>query len=98
MSHITLTVTAKALQQAAGATNQQQLAIRSASPNVQRQISAARKGHPVVIPINGEFDLAVGDTSAIWHSHQSSPSQQADFADLYALLSRRPDRDITFRW
>lgn len=96
MSHITLTVTAKVLQQSARAKNQEQMAIRKPSQNL--QINAGCKANPIVISINGTFDLRVGDTGAIWQIHQKTPSQQADFAYLYAVLSRWPGSELTFRW
>jgi hypothetical protein len=99
MAYITLAVTAKVIQQAADRPpNQRQIAIRNASRDVQSQIDAARKDNFVAIPISGEFELIVGDTGAIWYSHQGTNLQTSDFMNIYELLARRPDRPVTFLW
>lgn len=99
MPHIALAVTQKVLAQVEGGRDyQRQMAIRDASPELRASIDQASRENQVQIPVCGEFVLSVGDTGAIWASHQQTIQQERDFADLYALLARRPDTAITFKW
>ena len=99
MEHISLKVTQPVMNAvAAGQGFQRQLAVDDASPNIRAQISAATAANIVVVHVGGCMPLAVGDTDAIWAVHQKALSQQQDFDDLYALLSRRPGAALTFSW
>lgn len=99
MPHITLSVTGSVIQQvSAGHDFQRQLAVRNASPDLIALFDTASAGNRVLVAISGEFSLSVGDTRAIWGSHQAPGQQADDFADLYSLLARRPDVPVTFRW
>lgn len=99
MSHITLAVTTKVMAQVRDGHNyQQQLAIRDASDDLQGLLKQASKQNIVTVALCQEFILSVGDTAAIWAVHQQSEQQRRDFADLYSLLSRRPDTSVTFNW
>lgn len=99
MSHITLTVTDRVIQQVqAGHGFQRQLAVQGASPDLRALIDTATGDNRVLVAVGGEFELSVGDTGAIWGSHQAQGHQADDFADLYALLARRPNVPVTFRW
>ncbi|MGA2217777.1 MAG: hypothetical protein ABSG51_06815 [Terracidiphilus sp.] len=73
-----------------------QIAIRSASSELQNKISESRRNNRLTVVVGGEFELQIGDTSAIWPNHQTLGSQPANFDDLYDLLSKRPDRQVTF--
>lgn len=99
MKFITLTVTARVIGQVA-ATNsgQRQIAIQDASPDLLAQIRGASLSKRVLVPINGLFELSVGDTGAIWGNHQLVGHQAEDFASLYDLLARRPNRPVRFTW
>ena len=99
MPHITLAVTDRVIQQvAAGRDFQRQLAVQDASPDLRAQINTASAHNRVPVVICGVFALLIGDTGAIWGSHQAVGHQADDFADLYALLARRPNVPVTFRW
>jgi hypothetical protein len=99
MPHITLAVTDLVIQQVdAGHDYQRQLAVQAASPDLRALIDTASAAIQVPIAICGVFVLSAGDTGAIWGSHQAPGHQADDFADLYALLARRPNVPVTFRW
>jgi hypothetical protein len=99
MHHITLAVSQRVLDQVyAGDFFQRQLAIRDASPEIAAQVGQASSKNRVEVAVCGVFVLSVGDTSAIWGTHQSEGTQFQDFDDLFSLLARRPDMPVTFRW
>ena len=99
MPYITLAVTDRVVQQvAAGHAYQRQLAVQDASPDLRALIDTASANNQVPIAVCGVFELSIGDTGAIWGSHQNVGHQAYDFADLYALLARRPNVPVTFRW
>jgi len=77
---------------------QRQLAIRDASSDLRALIDTAHAGNKVSIAVCGVFELAVGDTGAIWGVHQDLGSQADDFSNLHSLLARRPDVSVKFRW
>jgi len=99
MAHITLAVTKRALKQVAdGHSTQRQIAIQDASPELLAVLDTASADNRVVVPINGVFALSIGDTRAIWSTHQNAGLQLDDFTSLYDLLARRPDKPIIFAW
>lgn len=97
MPQITLRVTGPVIQQVQdGRPFQRQLAIQDASPDLGVLIGAASSVNRVRIAICGVFELSIGDTSAIWGSHQAAGLQADDFSNLYELLARRPNVPVTF--
>jgi hypothetical protein len=98
MAYITLAVTANVIAQVDRAgESQRQIAIQDASPELARQIQAATAANRIQVAILSAFELTVGDTSAIWYSHQVG-IQPDDFTSLYEILARRPDKQIRFTW
>jgi hypothetical protein len=98
MPHITLTVTQSVIDQVTRAgESQRQMAIKDASPELASQIQTATAANRIRIPLLNAFDLTVGDTSAIWYSHQVG-IQAEDFINLYQILARRPEQPIRFTW
>lgn len=98
MPHITLCVTNAVLAHVtAGHETQRQIAIREASPEIVHALAGATADHRMEVNVNGNFPLTVGDTNAIWESHQTG-TQTADFADLFSLLARRPGTNVRFMW
>ena len=96
MPYIALTVTQKVIEQVnRGEGDQRQIAVKDASPELLQEIRTATKNNRIRIRINGEFELLVRDTGAIWFSHQSG-LQAEDFTSFYDLLARRPDRSVPF--
>jgi hypothetical protein len=59
-------------------------------------VGSPSKHMPVRILVGGLFELLIGDTSAIWASHQKTPQQTRNFDLLYELLSEYPDEIATF--
>jgi hypothetical protein len=99
MPHITLSVTDRVIRQVqVGHDFQRQLAIQGASPGLRALIETASGGNRVSIAVCGVFELSIGDTGAIWGSHQAAGHQADDFADLYRLLARRPNVPVRFTW
>lgn len=76
--------------------SQKQIAIRRHSPDL--HIGSASLQNMLLVKIGGVIELMVGDNGAIWAVHQLSGVQADDFNDLYSLLERRPDDEITFQW
>lgn len=99
MPHIILTVTNGVIQQVeSGHPYQRQLAVQGASQDLRSLIDTASSANRLPIAICGVFELSIGDTGAIWGSHQAEGHQADDFSNLYALLARRPNVPVTFRW
>jgi hypothetical protein len=99
MPYITLCVTPNVLAQVNGGNAfQRQMAIRGASAQLAALIATANAANRVLIDVNDQFTLAVGDTTAIWGAHQAPGQQSDDFRDLFSLLSRRAGTEITFTW
>ncbi|MEK6201310.1 MAG: hypothetical protein N2A40_02665 [Desulfobulbaceae bacterium] len=49
------------------------------------------------IIIGGVIKLIVGDSHAIWHSHNIiSERQKKDFESLFSLLANHPDKNVSF--
>ena len=99
MPSITLAVTTAVINQVnEGNEYQRQLAIRGASPDLRALIRTASAQNRVPVAVCGVFELAVGDTDAIWEVHQAPGFQCGDFSNLYSLLARRPEVSVTFQW
>ncbi|HEY3276300.1 MAG TPA: hypothetical protein VGJ94_06735 [Syntrophorhabdaceae bacterium] len=99
MAFITLAVGPRVIREVCtGHEYQKQLAIRGASDDLRTLIETANRQNKVAVPICGVFELAIGDTDAIWEVHQAVGIQAEDFANLYALLANRPGVAVTFRW
>jgi hypothetical protein len=99
MNHITLAVTEAVIHQVQKAgENQRQIAIQGASPELLARIQNARAEAPTAVCILNAFELVVGDTSAIWRSHQQTQIQAEDFSSIYELLERRPNHSVCFTW
>lgn len=101
MKHITLCVTEAVVQHVnnvgvnkQAGQNQRQITIQDGSPDLLDTFRVARKDNQVLVPVSGVFELSVGDTSAIWATHQTEGLQAEDFTSLYDLLARRPGRPV----
>lgn len=92
MSHIDLAVTSRVISQVekAGA-NQRQIAIKAASRDLLEKIATANKNNCVLLSIAPEMDLMVGDTGAIWYTHQETSDRRDSFISLYNSLAENPD-------
>ena len=94
MPEITLVVTQAVLTHTAQRPAEQQIAIRSATPDIWPIISQLTRTNQATITLGGCIDLAVGDPGAIWRAHNAQQVQ--DFEALFNLLARRPDQDMRF--
>jgi hypothetical protein len=95
MDTISLSVSQKVLDQVAKQReSQKQLAIRDCSPGIKHLLSQASRHKRTPIRLGGCVNLMVGDTGAIWRSHNEA--HLADFDSIYDLLSRRPGTGMTF--
>lgn len=95
MNAISLSVTQKtaaylADQPAAG----RQFAIKDASPDIRATLDKAGKMAPVTIRIGHCLTSVVGDTHAIWRSHNLDCL--TEFDALFDLLALHPDVPMTF--
>jgi len=97
MAYITLAVTSRVIQQVkeTGNPDQRQIAIQGASPELRAAIDTASAKKQVTVAVNDVFKLSIGDTDAIWRTHQGG-LQRDDFDSLYDLLARRPDTQVRF--
>lgn len=99
MPHITLYVTSKMKNYVDEiGPNLRQIAFRDPSPELHLTDPPPTSEKQVLLAINGEFKLSVGDYNLIWAAHQSAGIQADDFASLYDLLARRPNREVRFAW
>lgn len=92
MPIITLKVTTRALKhlEQEGNWNQSQITV------VHPPFKATRDNR-VEILVRGDIRISIGDTHAIWHSHNiETERQSADFKRLYKTLSKRPDEELKF--
>lgn len=95
MGQISLVVTSKVLQRdAPGRLGERQIAFRHASPDLAHRLEAANASNQLAIRLGGSATLIVGDTGAIWRSHNRGQDELVDA--LFALLSRRPDSEMRF--
>jgi hypothetical protein len=76
------------------AADQRQIAYREASADIAERLRAANRDHRVVLQLGDLVLLTVGDTSAIWRSHNKE--RAADFDALFEMLARYPDRPMRF--
>lgn len=74
--------------------NQRQIAIQDASPGLRKALNHANKNTPVTIRLAGRITLIVGDTHAIWRSHNIDNVDEYD--RLFDLLALRPDEPMFF--
>lgn len=97
MPHITLKVATAVIEyvRMSGKRNNRQIAFTDYSSEFDA-LRNATKTDRVVVPVNGVFELSVGDISAVWPKHQTANFQADDFDSLYELLARRPDRWVKF--
>lgn len=96
MNTISLTVTAKSAAYLAGQPGAagRQLAIKDASPNIRAALDKATKDNVVKILLGQRLTLVVGDTHAIWRSHNMICT--ADYDALFDLIALRPDATMVF--
>ncbi len=87
-------VTSKVLQQVQKAPGQKQIAVTWPDGSLAVLIRAANRRDRVRIRIADVLLLELGDTSAIWRSHNDQ--FQSSFDSLYAFLSRHPDEEFRF--
>ena len=98
MPHMTLAVTTPVINQVRlQGSSQRQIAVQDASPELLELISRATAANRITFPLNGEFDLVVGDTRAIWGVHQTGIGAE-DFSSIYELLARRAGNNVRFTW
>lgn len=92
METITLKVTSGVLNHANNSKQWNQTQIAIVKPKFK-----ANAASPVNISIGGVINLVVGDTHAIWHSHNNdSELQKKNFERLFALLANNPDKEVEF--
>jgi len=73
---------------------ERQIAIKDASPEIRASLDKATKTSPVTIRLGQRINLIVGDTHAIWRSHNTS--RQAEYDRLFDLLALHPDAPMLF--
>jgi hypothetical protein len=96
MIELYLRVTKAVIEQVARSdANQRQIAVPW-SHEVEQVVGYPSKNKPVKIRVAGLFELLMGDTGAIWSSHQHTAQQVRNFDLLYELLSQYPDQAATF--
>ena len=95
MNTISLTVTKRVINHlASGDFSQRQVAIRHASDQLRSAFATARKDRPIHICLGGYVNLVVGDTGAIWRSHNARNEPAFDL--IYKLLALKPEKPMQF--
>ena len=93
MSEISLIVT-RAVSVRSDLLSQRQIAYREPSDDIGRELEKADRDHRLTLSLGGFLQLHVGDTGAIWRSHNADC--EAAFDALFDLLSLRPDMPMRF--
>ncbi|MEZ9534006.1 hypothetical protein BCT40_05930 [Vibrio lentus] len=93
MDSITIKVSSKSIQHIANSQvrNQEQIVFKATSGKLVEKSPLATKHNMIKITVLGQLNLLLGDTSAIWRSHQENKS---DFDALYDLLKQKPDAEF----
>jgi len=94
MPSITLTVTQKVLNHTATVPNQRQIAVQKPSEEIEPLVKTLTKNNQKIIRLGGLIMLKMGDSGAIWLSHNQD--HEADFNALFAILALHPDQGMRF--
>ena len=96
MNTISLTVTKKVASYLAVNPDlrERQIAIKDASPEIRASLDKATKTSPVNIRLGQRITRIVGDTHAIWRSHNMVNVHEYD--RLFDLLACQPDAPMLF--
>lgn len=73
---------------------ERQIAIKDASTDIRMALDTATKDNRVSMLLGVRINLVVGDTHAIWRSHNTDC--QAEYDCLFDLLALRPDDPMLF--
>ena len=98
MDTVMLKVTRKVLAQSQKSPDQRQIAISDAScPELKAKLETAGKNRKIRLLLAKRISLWMGDTGAIWYSHNhASKKNQEDFDQLFSLLAHHPDAPFQF--
>jgi hypothetical protein len=96
MNTISLAVTKKVVSYLAENPDvrERQIAIKDVSPEIRSALDTATKDNRVSILLGVRINLVVGDTHAIWRSHNMDNLAEYDL--LFDLLALRPDAHMLF--
>lgn len=96
MNTISITVTQKVIDhlKLQPSRNQRQIAIQSASSDISTALASATKDHQIALLVGNRIKLSVGDTAAIWRSHNATT--EAEYDILFDLLALRPAIPMLF--
>ncbi len=94
METVFLKVTSKVIAQMKMAINQEQIAIKSSSDNLNQIFSNANGNNLISIQLASAVTLKLGDTNAIWRSHNNEHKQEFD--SMFSLLAEYPDIEFEF--
>jgi hypothetical protein len=97
MSQVFLVVTEKVIKQVSvTSASQKQIAVCDASADIRMALADVSKDNRKKVVLGGCVELTVGDTGAIWRSHNTDTASEEDFDSLFDLLSRRPNVTMKF--
>ena len=95
MPTISLVVTERVISHVgSGRHGERQIAMRNPSSDIADAFSELSASNRRELVLGGCVSLAVGDTNAIWPSHNNDRAE--DFEALYNLLARRPGQEMRF--
>lgn len=93
LDRIKLKVTQRVLKQSSTKLNQRQIAVPNTdSKGLTQILSSAKKDNKIELRIDGRIHLLMGDTHAIWRSHNASDDGAQAFDELFEKLSQTPDK------
>ena len=93
MGQISLLVTSRVLERdSPERLNERQIAYRSPSEDLKAALGTASSTNRMAIDLGEFVTLVVGDTSAVWRSHNVDRARAFDA--FFGLLSQRPDREM----
>ena len=98
MDTVMLKVTQKVLAQSQKSPDQRQISISDASSTeLKAQFETAGKNRKIRLLLAKRISMWMGDTGAIWYSHnRASKKNQDDFDQLFSLLAHHPDAPFQF--
>ncbi|WP_419655538.1 hypothetical protein Dvar_46230 [Desulfosarcina variabilis str. Montpellier] len=94
METVFLKVTSNVLSYVGEADTQKQISIKASSSLLTEKIILANKTNKLLIRIANSIDLVLGDTGAIWRSHNQK--YEKEFDTLFHFLRNYPDQEFEF--
>ncbi|MDX2493695.1 MAG: hypothetical protein QNK27_01910 [Desulfuromusa sp.] len=94
METIYLKVTSKAICHIGETDTQKHISIKTSSTLLKEKIKSANKANIMAVRIANSINLKLGDTGAIWRSHNQEHENELD--TLFRFLCNYPNQEFEF--